>query len=88
MLDINSAVPLWERLKSTDKPIILYGMGDGAQKILNVMDSKDIKPSGFMASDEFVRGQSFAGFEVKSLADTERQFGDFIVLVCLSLIHI
>ena len=82
MLDINSAVPLWERLKSTDKPIILYGMGDGAQKILNVMDSKDIKPSGFMASDEFVRGHSFAGFEVKSLADTERQFGDFIVLVC------
>lgn len=82
MLNINNAVPMWERLKNANKPIILYGMGDGAQKILNVMDSKGIKPSGFMASDEFVRGHSFAGFEVKSLAETEKQFGDFIVLVC------
>lgn len=82
MFDISSAVPLWERLKNTNKPIILYGMGDGAQKILNVMEEKKITPSGFMASDDFVRGHSFAGYEVKKLSDIEQQYDDFIVLVC------
>lgn len=82
MFDISTAVPMWERLKSAGKPIILYGMGDGAQKILNVMQSKGIQPSGFMASDDFVRGHSFAGFEVKKLSDIEQQYDDFIILVC------
>ena len=65
MYDINSAVSLWDRLAVTRKPIIMYGMGDGAQKILDVASEKGIKISGFMASDDFVRGHSFAGFEVK-----------------------
>ena len=26
---------MWDYLKSVDKPIVLYGMGDGADKILN-----------------------------------------------------
>ena len=74
-------LPLWDRLKVSKKPVILYGMGDGAQKILNVMEQRGIKPSGFMASDEFVRGHSFAGFEVKKLSDIEKEFGDVTILV-------
>ena len=81
MYDINSAVSLWDRLAVTPKPIIMYGMGDGAQKILDVASEKGIKISGFMASDDFVRGHSFAGFEVKKLADIEKEFGDCIILV-------
>lgn len=42
---------------------------------------EECKISGFMASDNFVRGHSFAGFEVKKLSDIERQFGDCIILV-------
>lgn len=82
MLNPAPYLPLWERLKISKKPVILYGMGDGAQKILNVMEQKGIKPSGFMASDEFVRGHSFAGFEVKKLSDIEKEFGDVTILVC------
>lgn len=82
MLKTAPYLPLWDRLKISKKPIILYGMGDGAQKILNVMEQKGIKPSGFMASDEFVRGHSFAGFEVKKLSDIEKEFGDVTILVC------
>ena len=82
MLKTAPFLPLWDRLKMSQKPIILYGMGDGAQKILNVMEQKRIKPSGFMASDEFVRGHSFAGFEVKRLSDIEEEFGDVIILIC------
>ncbi len=82
MLDINSYIPMWQRLKNATKPIILYGMGDGAQKILNILEKNDIKVSGIMASDEFVRGHSFAGFEVQKLSDIEAKFGNVIILVC------
>ena len=81
MYDITGAVSLWDHLAETSKPIIIYGMGDGAQKILDVCSLKNVKISGFMASDDFVRGHSFAGFEVKKLSDIERQFGDCIILV-------
>ena len=64
MYDITGAVSLWDHLAETSKPIIIYGMGDGAQKILDVCSLKNVKISGFMASDDFVRGHSFAGFEV------------------------
>ena len=36
MYDITGAVSLWDHLAETSKPIIIYGMGDGAQKILDV----------------------------------------------------
>ena len=41
MYDITNAVCLWEHLAATSKPIIIYGMGDGAQKILDVCAEKN-----------------------------------------------
>ncbi|MCM1334665.1 MAG: FkbM family methyltransferase [Bacteroides sp.] len=73
---------VWERLASTEKPIVLYGMGDGADKILAVMAEKGIRPAEFMASDEFVRGQSFHGYRVKKLAEIEAEYDDFFLVIC------
>lgn len=79
--DINS--DLWEYLKFTDKKIVLYGMGDGAEKIKAVLDAREIPVADIMASDEFVRGHSFLGYRVKKLSEIEEQFGeDFLILVC------
>ena len=72
----------WERLSETQKPIVMYGMGDGAEKILRVMESMNIRPAEFMASDEFVRGHSFHGYLVKKLSEIEAQYDDFIIVVC------
>ena len=33
---------LWEYLQNTDKPIVIYGMGNGADKILKRFDDLDI----------------------------------------------
>ncbi|MCL2107731.1 MAG: FkbM family methyltransferase [Oscillospiraceae bacterium] len=77
----NESVSIWNYLKDTPKPIVIYGMGNGADKILAVMERRGITPAAFMASDEFVRGHSFRGFEVRKLGDIEAQFGDFIILV-------
>lgn len=78
----NKPVSVWKRLKETEKPIVMYGMGDGAQKIMSVLESLDIKPAEFMASDEFVRGHSFLGYQVKKLSDIQAQYEDFIIVVC------
>lgn len=72
---------VWEYLKTTEKPIILYGMGNGADKVLRVFDYYNIKFSGIMASDEFVRGQSYKGHKVHTLSYFEEKYGDFIVAI-------
>ncbi|MDR1754868.1 MAG: FkbM family methyltransferase [Eubacterium sp.] len=73
---------IWEYLKSAEKPIVMYGMGNGAEKILKVLDSYGIRPNAFMASDDFVRGHSFQGFSVNKLSEIEGMYDDFIILVC------
>lgn len=73
---------LWEHLKNTEKPIVMYGMGDGAEKIYRVLTENGVKPAQFMASDEFVRGQNFLGYTVHTLAQIEEMYDDFIILVC------
>lgn len=74
---------LWTYLKGVDKSIVLYGMGDGAEKIKAVLDERGIAVADIMASDDFVRGQSFLGYRVMKLAEIEEKYGDdFVILVC------
>lgn len=75
---------VWQRLKDDGKPVVLYGMGDGADKVLNAFDKFGIKASAVMASDDFVRGQSFHGFEVKKLSQIEEEYGDFNIALCFA----
>lgn len=79
--DLTAYPELWETLCQADKPIVLYGMGDGADKILNVCLQKNIPVRGVFASDEFVRGQSFRGFTVKTYADIKKECEEPIILV-------
>ncbi|MBQ8539747.1 MAG: FkbM family methyltransferase [Ruminococcus sp.] len=81
---INNNICVWDALKNTDKPIILYGMGNGADKVLNEFEKRNIKCSGVMASDDFVRYQNFRGFTVKKMSDYEEEFSDFIVALCFA----
>jgi FkbM family methyltransferase len=71
-----------QRIAEHDKPLVLYGMGDGAEKILRGLSERGVAADGIFASDEFVRGQSFAGYQVLTYAEAKRQFGDMAVLVC------
>lgn len=78
---IQEKTSVWERLQQERRPIALYGMGDGADKILRVFADKGIKASTVFASDEFVRGHSFAGFRVQKLSEVVEQYGEDIVIV-------
>ncbi len=69
-------------MKEATKPIVLYGMGNGADKIISALDRYDIKISGVFASDGFVRQKIFHGFKVTDYNTAKENFGDMIVLVC------
>ena len=43
----------WDRLKNEQRPIFIYGMGDGALKIMSVFKQKEIAVAGIFASDDF-----------------------------------
>ncbi len=82
MLDLNEfmALPAWhERLKKCGLPVLIYGMGDGCEKVLKAFERYGIKCSGIFASDGFVRGREFRGFRVTSLAEAEQEYPDFAV---------
>ena len=71
---------IWNNLKSSDKPILLYGTGNGADKILDELEKYNINISGVFASDGFVRERYFRGMKVLSLSQAEEIFDDFTVL--------
>lgn len=72
---------VWTRLQEESRPIVLYGMGDGADKILTQFAAKNIEISAIFASDEFVRGHNFHGFCVQKLSEVVETFGEEIVIV-------
>lgn len=75
-------ISVWDCFTTASMPVVLYGMGDGADKVINAFDKLNIKPSAVMASDDFVRGQSFRGFKVQKLSDIEETYNDFIIALC------
>ena len=81
---LKDEISVWERLKNCGKPVVLYGMGDGADKVLAAFDRYGIKASAVIASDDFVRGQKFHDFTVKKLSDVETEFGDIIIALCFA----
>ncbi len=73
---------LWKYLKNTDKPKVIYGMGNGADKILSVFSDYGIECSGIFASDDFYRpGKTFHNMAVERYSDFCERYEDFIVLV-------
>ncbi len=75
---------LWSYLKTTDKPIVMYGMGNGADKILAVCEKFGIEIKDFFASDGFVRGHFFHGKKVISYSEIKEKHGKNNVIILIS----
>ena len=72
---------LWQYLSSAERPIVMYGMGNGADKILAVCEKYNITVSDFFASDGFVRGHSFHGKGVLSFSETKEKYGNEMIIL-------
>lgn len=79
---LEGVMPIWEYLQTQDRPIVLYGTGNGADKILDQLLAHNITVAGVFASSDFVRDRSFRGFKVETYEALRTRLGHMIVLVC------
>ena len=84
MMELSCERDLWEHLAATSKTVVMYGMGNGADKILSVCSQKGITVSDFFASDGFVRGHCFHGKLVLSWSEIKAKYGAENLIVLLS----
>lgn len=72
---------VWDVLAKEARPIVVYGMGNGADKLFRRFEKYGIKVSEVFASDGFVRGHSFRGFKVKSFSEIKAEYPDFVIVL-------
>ncbi len=72
---------MWDKLKNESRPILIYGMGNGADKLILKFQELNISFSDIFASDGFVRGHSFHGIRVKSFSEVKELYRDFVIVL-------
>ncbi len=73
MLEYNEP-DLFGRLTAEKRDILLYGMGNGADKIMAELERRGAHVAGVFASDGFVRGHSFHGMQVESYSRIKERY--------------
>ena len=77
---------LWNYLQeetSKGRKVVLYGTGDGADKIIARLEERNIPVSGIFASPGFVRNRKFHDIQVETFESLYERFGrDMIALMC------
>lgn len=84
MLEFIKEKNVWDTLKDSDKPLVLYGMGLGAEKIMSELEQRGMRADDIFASDEFVRGHSFKGYKVLRYSEVCEKHKDFNVVLCFA----
>ena len=73
---------LWEYLKTAKKPIVLYGIGNGADKTVDRLNADGVRISGVFSSTGFKKNKIYKGFSVMDYETLKKQLGEMIILVC------
>ena len=71
----------WYELQDKNKPVFIYGTGNGADKIIDILENIGVKIDGVFASDGFVRSRTFRGFTVQSYSSVVEEYGDDIIIL-------
>ncbi|MBQ5800975.1 MAG: FkbM family methyltransferase [Clostridia bacterium] len=72
---------IWRELQKEKRHIVVYGMGNGADKLISQLLKYGLEVSDFFASDGFVRGHSFHGKRVLSFSEIKEKYENFVILV-------
>lgn len=84
MLEFIKEANVWDTLSQSEKPLVLYGMGLGAEKIMAELVQRNMRADDIFASDEFVRGHSFKGYKVLKYSEVCEKYDDFNVVLCFA----
>ncbi len=72
---------MWDIIAKDKRPKVVYGMGNGADKLFLRLEKYNVIPDEVFASDGFVRGHSFRGYKVKSFSDIKSEYPEFLILL-------
>ncbi len=76
-----ASTDVWHSLKKETRPILVYGMGNGADKLFSRFEIEGISVADVFASDGFVRGHSYRGYRVKSFSEVRALYSDFVIVL-------
>lgn len=72
---------VWDTLREEARPIVVYGMGNGADKLIRRFQKYGIKVADFFASDGFVRGHTYLGYRVKTFSEIKETYPEFVIVL-------
>ena len=72
---------LWDELRALTCPILIYGMGNGADKLLTLCREYHISIAGIFSSDSHAREGTFQGCPVLSRSKALEQYPDAMILL-------
>lgn len=73
---------LWDYLGQVNKPIVLYGKGNGAEKVLACCETNHVDVKAIFASDDRPSDKPFHNMKVEKLDDVLLRYPDPIILFC------
>lgn len=76
---------LWDKLHSASQPVLIYGMGNGAEKVLALCARFDVPVCGIFASDDHATDKVFQGFPVLSCSDALLRYLEAPVLLAFGV---
>ncbi len=74
---------LYHVLQEETRPLYLYGTGDGADKLLKILEDRGLHADGIFVSEEFFRSQTFHEYTCTTLSQLDATLGadGFVILV-------
>ncbi|MCQ2363034.1 MAG: FkbM family methyltransferase [Acidaminococcaceae bacterium] len=82
---VSESLSAWGRIAAAaaqGQPVVIYGTGNGADKIIDFCERKHIAVAGIFASDGFCHGKLFRGIRVESYGDITARLGrDFLLVI-------
>ena len=72
---------VWDKLAKETRPIVVYGMGNGADKLFRRFEKYGIEVAEVFASDGFVRGHSYRGYKVRSFSEIKENYSEFVIVL-------
>ncbi len=79
--DLDFGEFIYHRLQRETHPIVIYGTGNGAEKLIYNLNEYNIPVAGIFVSDDFARERSFCGYKVSTYASLKSELGELTVLL-------
>ena len=73
---------LWKYLQAESlkgRPVVIYGTGNGADKIIRYLEEYGVRTAGIFASPGFVRDRYFHGMKVEDFDSCLKRFGEKMI---------